>query len=284
MFSLSHLENSSLFNSIAILAPTAALFLISATLDSDEFPPDSSFTVLSKKGVISAPIICCSSAIFKAFSMHSLTSLGSASYSLGTGFPIIIPYLNLRVLKFMLISSAAAFSSSTLHETSHCPSEKKNSGNFLVLKPKTGTPNVSSISMVLGISRIDLQPAETTATGVLPNSIRSAEISIVFATPLCTPPIPPVTKTLIPAKWAKIIVAATVVLPLSLLTRTFARSLLEHFLTVLPAFANLSINSSVNPILILPSMIAIVAGTAPLSLITFSTPSAVSLFCGYSMP
>lgn len=43
----------------------------------------------------------------------------------------------------------------------------------------TGTPFVSKYSSVLAISRIDLTPAETTETGVLANSYRSALASNV---------------------------------------------------------------------------------------------------------
>jgi hypothetical protein len=77
-------------------------------------------------------------------------------------------------------------------------------------------------------------PAQTTATGVLPSSNKSAlmsmavmhnlSINIVHLTkialcdllcsaPRCAPPMPPVTNTGIPAACAKIIVPATVVAP-----------------------------------------------------------------------
>jgi hypothetical protein len=71
----------------------------------------------------------------------------------------------------------------------------KKFGNYFVLYPTTGTPYVSRNSRVLGISNIDFAPAHTTATGVYPNSIKSADISNVVSAPLCTPPIPPVTNT-----------------------------------------------------------------------------------------
>jgi len=114
-------------------------------------------------------------------------------------------------------------------------------------------------SSVRGISRMLLTPAHTTATGVRPSSVRSAEISMVASTPRCTPPIPPVTNTLMPtcdttrayAVWsvglratqtasivphhkradrmclticARYIVAATVVAPLSRCATTTGRS------------------------------------------------------------
>ncbi len=94
-----------------------------------------------------------------------------------------------------------------------------------------GTPWVSNTSNVFGISKIDLTPAQTTATGVYPNSIKSADISKVFSPSLCTPPIPPVTNILMPARFAKIMVAATVVEPSIYFIIEYARSLLEHFIT-----------------------------------------------------
>ena len=72
---------------------------------------------------------------------------------------------------------------------------------------------VSRYSRVLGISSSDLAPAQTTATPVLANSWRSAEISKVVSAPRCTPPMPPVANTLIPAISASIMVVATVVAP-----------------------------------------------------------------------
>ncbi len=63
------------------------------------------------------------------------------------------------------------------------------------------------------MSRIDLTPAQTTATLVWASSCRSAEMSKLVSAPRCTPPMPPVTKTSMPASWAQIMVAATVVAP-----------------------------------------------------------------------
>ena len=79
--------------------------------------------------------------------------------------------------------------------------------------PITGTPCVSRYSIVFGISKIDLTPEQTTATLVFANSIRSADISSDSFISRCTPPIPPVAKTLIFANDAMIMVAATVVAP-----------------------------------------------------------------------
>ena len=69
-----------------------------------------------------------------------------------------------------------------------------------------------------------LAPAATTVTGVWASSLRSAEMSKLSSAPRCTPPIPPVAKTAIPARCATIIVAATVVAPVSPLARHTARS------------------------------------------------------------
>ena len=58
-----------------------------------------------------------------------------------------------------------------------------------------------------------MAPAATTVTGVSASSRRSAEMSKLVSAPRCTPPMPPVAKTLMPARCAQIIVAATVVAP-----------------------------------------------------------------------
>ena len=47
---------------------------------------------------------------------------------------------------------------------------------------------VSKYSKVFGISRMDLTPAQTTVTFVLPNSVKSALTSKVVSAPLWTPP------------------------------------------------------------------------------------------------
>ncbi len=47
-----------LLNSTAIYPPTVALFLIKHTFDRDDSPSVNSFILLSKNGVIYAPVIC----------------------------------------------------------------------------------------------------------------------------------------------------------------------------------------------------------------------------------
>ena len=56
-------------------------------------------------------------------------------------------------------------------------------------------------------------PAQMTHTGVFASSCRSAEMSIVFSAPRCTPPMPPVAKKRMPAMVAMSMVVATVVAP-----------------------------------------------------------------------
>ena len=57
--------------------------------------------------------------------------------------------------------------------------DEKKAGKYSLLNVTTGTPSVYKYYKVLGISRIDLTPAETTVTGVLPNSLKSALASKV---------------------------------------------------------------------------------------------------------
>ena len=82
-----------------------------------------------------------------------------------------------------------------------------------------------------------------------------------------------------PAISAKIIVEATVVAPRDLLAITTATSLLETFTTSF-AFAKVSKSSSVKPIFIFPSIIAIVAGIAPSFLMIDSTFFAILTLSG----
>ena len=107
----------------------------------------------------------------------------------------------------------------------------KKAGKYSQSYPTTGTPFVSRTSNDFPMSRIDLIPAQTTVTGVLPNSSKSADISILVSAPLCTPPIPPVANTCKPAKCAKIIVPDTVVAALALDAQAYAKSLRDAFKT-----------------------------------------------------
>jgi len=125
------------------------------------------------------------------------------------------------------------------------------------------------------MSKIDLAPAQTTLTGVYPSSLRSAEISIVLSPILWTPPIPPVTNTLMPTSAQIIMVAATVVLPNYLRAMTLERSLREHLKTPFCWERDWSWGS-VRPTWMVPWRMAIVAGVAPASRIIFSREVAVS--------
>ena len=87
-----------------------------------------------------------------------------------------------------------------------------------------GSPNTHSQPNIQNRFR-----AHTTLTGVLPNSVKSAETSIVYCPSRCTPPSPPVAKTLIPARCDKIIVSAIVVPPFNLLAITYPISRLDTF-------------------------------------------------------
>lgn len=123
---------------------------------------------------------------------------------------------------------------------------------------------LTKYSNVLGISKIDFIPLETTAMRVRPSSVRSADMSIIFSTSRCTPPIPPVANTSIPSKFAIIIVPATVVPPFRPLLITYAKSRREVFTTgmLLVHLPRVSKSVSVKPTFILPFIIPIVAGTA----------------------
>ena len=104
--------------------------------------------------------------------------------------------------------------------------------------------------------------------------------------PRCTPPIPPVANTRIPAACAAIIVAETVVAaqPPSLsATAIVGRAALRT--EPAGAVANASSDSASSPTSSRPSRIATVAGTAPsVSRTAASDASATSRFCGYGKP
>ena len=90
---------------------------------------------------------------------------------------------------------------------------------------------------------------------------------------------PPVAKTSIPARWAQIIVAATVVAPVRPVARQAARSARDSFITPF-ACPRLSSSAALSPMWMRPAMTAMVAGTAPAARTAASTRNAVSMFCG----
>ena len=116
-------------------------------------------------------------------------------------------------------------------------------------------------------------------TGVRASSSRSAEMSKLCSAPLCTPPMPPVANTLMPAMCAAIMVAATVVPPVRPSATAKARSARDSFIAPV-ATASDSRSPSDRPILILPPTTAMVAGTAPSWATIFSTLAAITLFSG----
>ncbi len=117
--------------------------------------------------------------------------------------------------------------------------------------------------MVSPMSKMDFMPAQTVATLILDIMNKSADMSKVVVAPRCTPPIPPVTKTEIPAISAKAILEATVVPPEPFVAISTPRSLYPAFATPDSRPRN-SISSSVNPTLSLPWITAVAAGTTPI--------------------
>ena len=73
------------------------------------------------------------------------------------------------------------------------------------------------------MSRMLLAPAQTTATGVRASSVRSAEMSQGWVS-RWAPPMPPVANRRMPARWARHMVAATVVAAVRFWTMAKARS------------------------------------------------------------
>jgi hypothetical protein len=151
--------------------------------------------------------------------------------------------------------------------------------------PRTVTPFVSRTSRVRGMSRMLFAPAHTVSTGVRDRSARSAETSIVASTPRCTPPIPPVTKTEIPAIPDAITAVPDTVVAADLPSPTAtARSRREALENSCEFSASCCSSWGSSPTLTPPAKIAIVAGVAPCSRTTRSTASAVSRFAGKGIP
>lgn len=161
--------------------------------------------------------------------MLILILLALAYFSAKIGTENSIPVEMFSSSWFFII---AAHSSAVSHQNEEAIPDLlvTKSGNSSYLYVITGTPIVSRYSKVLGMSKIDLIPPDTTLIRVYDSSVKSAGISNDYSSPLCTPPMPPVTKTLIPTMLARYIVPATVVDPFIFLAITNARSLREHFL------------------------------------------------------
>ena len=88
-----------------------------------------------------------------------------------------------------------------------------NAGKSLQPTPTTGTPSVSRYSSVRGKSRNDFAPAHTVTTGCAASAPKSAEMSPCRCESRCTPPMPPVANTPMPARLASNSDAETVVAP-----------------------------------------------------------------------
>ncbi|KAH3661787.1 hypothetical protein OGAPHI_005965 [Ogataea philodendri] len=144
------------------------------------------------------------------------------------------------------------------------------------------TPFVSRYSIVLGTSKIDLGPEQITPTGVLDSSSKSALTSIK-SKGRETPPNPPVANRSIPAAWARIMVEAIVVPPVSFLAITNGMSRRET-LYLSPGTDIDSRSATESPTFGTPSTNPTVAGTAPFSRISCSTDWAISMLAGYGRP
>mmetsp|Transcript_19724 Transcript_19724/g.54232 ORF Transcript_19724/g.54232 Transcript_19724/m.54232 type:complete len:229 (+) Transcript_19724:1266-1952(+) len=218
--------------------PTSALCLISSMFARRDSPPVISLIRLSKNGVVSRPATPWAAASATACSVAFSTMTASAASSAGTGLPTTRPDIKpSRTCASMMLATSC--SELQVVGTGSPDDGVKNAGKVSVRRPITVTPCVSRYSSVFGMSRIDFAPAQTTATGVRPNSVRSAETSHDSSAPRCTPPMPPVTKTRIPATCAMSIVAATVVAPWRRRPTTVDKSRLDTFSQcVWPNFSN----------------------------------------------
>mmetsp|Transcript_4513 Transcript_4513/g.9709 ORF Transcript_4513/g.9709 Transcript_4513/m.9709 type:complete len:331 (+) Transcript_4513:397-1389(+) len=267
----------------ATAAPTHALCFTSLMFDSSDLPPVRVRIRSSRNGVTSLPLTPCCSASLRARLMAASTSAPSAAADSGMGTPSTRPPPSCSWWEAAIIAAASP-GVFTLHGALQPLCGVKKAGNSSVPYAATHTPCVSKYSSVRGMSRTDLAPAQMTATGVRASSVRSAEMSMLTSPPLCTPPMPPVTNTLMPASAASSIVADTVVAPSSRCDSTRGRSRLLTFLTAWPPRAMCSSWWRSRPMQGCPAMMAIVAGTAPFSDTTCSTSRAVCRLLGYGMP
>src|SRR5256884_4504767 len=133
------------------------------------------------------------------------------------------------------------------------------------------------------MSRMDFTPAETTVTGVLDSTVRSADSSKVSLAPQCTPPRPPVANARTPARAASTDVAATVVPPVTFLATAMAMSRLLT-LTTVSSVAMRSSSPGVRPTRGTPSTIAIVAAVTPWPARMASNSRAASRLPGRGRP
>ncbi len=102
-----------------------------------------------------------------------------------------------------------------------------------------------------------MAPEQTVTIGFVASAVRSAETSELRPSPRCTPPMPPVAKTLIPVRSTMWSVAATVVAPHSPRDTTIPRLCRLTFSTS-SRVASSSSSASASPIVGRPATIAIV--------------------------
>mmetsp|Transcript_71469 Transcript_71469/g.190582 ORF Transcript_71469/g.190582 Transcript_71469/m.190582 type:complete len:398 (-) Transcript_71469:181-1374(-) len=253
---------SIMYNSAATSAPTRALFFTRAMFALSDSPFVSCSIRANRNGVTSRPSSFCVLNSFTACRVAASTFSASAANSAWIGLARTTPVPR-PSLKCSLHRRAASAEEETLQLAFSPDDGVKNAGKNSVPNPTTGTPCVSRYSSVFGISKIDFAPAQTTATGVLPSSVRSADTSQDSSAPRWTPPIPPVTKTRIPARCASNIVPATVVAPLARAASTKARSRRETLWHLGPSRPKVSNSSGVMPMHTTPSRMPMVAGVTP---------------------
>src|SRR5664279_4658560 len=120
-------------------------------------------------------------------------------------------------------------------------------------------------------------------TGIWDRATRSADSSYVWDAPRCTPPRPPVGKTLMPARCARKAVAATVVPPLAPRAIATGRSRIEHLIALSSRLSSRS-SSVLSPTVTRPCSTPTVAGVTPCPRRTSSAATATSRFRGRGNP
>ncbi len=229
--------------------------------------------------MIAAPRTPVRTASAIAASMTDSISAAGIAAPAGGGFATSTPTegANAQCASQMRATSAAsAARAETPSDAS--PGERKR-GKCAVPSPMTGMPRESSASTVAGRSRMLFAPALITATGVRASIARSALTSGRSVHPRCTPPMPPVANTRMPAAPHAASVAATVVPPLARCAAAAPRSrVLSLRAAVSPPRRTSS--SRVSPTCRRPSSMPTVAGTAPAARTVDSSSTLSARFAG----
>jgi hypothetical protein len=131
-------------------------------------------------------------------------------------------------------------------------------------------------------SRKDFAPAHTVTTGCDASASRSAETSPLSSTPRCTPPMPPVANTSMPARCASATLAETVVTPTS--QPCAAATARSRSATLRVPSSTRSSSASLSPTRHCPSSTAVTAGTAPPSCTAAVQRRSASALCGTGRP